>query len=615
MCGIAGVLHLDGQPVAPEVLAAMASSIAHRGPDDSGMWLEGPVGLANRRLAVIDLSSAGHQPMTTEDGDVVLTYNGEIFNFQELRQELAATGHRFRSRTDSEVVAHAFAEWGEEAVRRFNGQFAFAIWQRRRRRLFLARDRFGIKPLYYLRDARRIVFASEIRAILAHPGVARQLSYAALDEYFTFQNILGDHTLFEGIRLLPPATWMLIDAEDTATVREYWNCRPSREADPCELTTVAAELRQRFESAVRRQLVSDVPVGSYLSGGMDSGSVAAVAHRALGGLRTFTLGFDLTRVRGTERSFDEREAARATAQLLGTEHHEAVLGPRDMERSLPDVIRHLEELRVGQSYPNYAVAAFARHFVKVVLSGTGGDELFAGYPWRYAPALTASGADDFRERYYRWWQRLVSDEEKGALFRPEVPRGPEGSTFAAFQAVLECARVPLRDTADFVDASLYFDFKTFLHGLLVVEDKVSMAHALEVRVPFLDNDLVDLALRLPPSLKIRNGVSAGQNQEGAPTRDGKLVLRAAMRPLLGDEVVERPKRGFSAPDTTWFRGASRAYVRDVLLDPGARIYEVLQADYVRRNLEEHWAGSHDRRLLIWSLLAFEEWLRQFDVAT
>lgn len=616
MCGIGGVLRFDDRPVQREILDRMASSLAHRGPDDAGTWTDGPLGLVNRRLAVIDLSVAGHQPMTDGDGSLVITYNGEVFNFRELRDELTAAGHRFRSRTDTEVVLHAFQEWGEGSPSRFNGQFALAIWDRVGQRLFLARDRLGIKPLYYMLDTDRLIFGSEIKAILVHEDVPRRLCYPAMDQYFTFQNTLGERTLFDGIRLLSPGTSMTVHGRSgRTTTRRYWDPRPIRGASPPDPSAAPRAVRAALERAVERQLVADVPVGSYLSGGIDSGAVAAVARRSLGSLSTFTLGFDTTGVQGREREFDERAAARATAQDIRSDHHEAVLGNGEMERTLSDVVWHLEELRVGQSYPNYAIAAFARPYVKVVLSGTGGDELFAGYPWRYTPALTATHADEFIGLAYRGWQRLVLDEEKPLLFREEVRREADGTTFEAFRSVIERAGTGLRDRADFLDASLYFDLTAFLPGLLIVEDKLSMAHGLEVRVPFLDNDLVDLALSLPPGLKLREEGLLARQDTAAPTNDGKLVLREAMRPILSREAADRPKQGFSAPDAAWFRGASRDFVRDLLLDPRARIYEVLQPRFVRHALEEHWQGGRDRRLLIWSLLAFDEWLRRFGVAT
>ena len=615
MCGIGGTLYFDGRPADAAVLERMGSSVAHRGPDDAGVWSDGAAGLMNRRLAVIDLSPAGHQPMSNEDGSIVATYNGEIFNFRELREQLTAAGHVSRSRTDTEVVVHAFEEWSERAIERFNGQFAFAVWDGSRKRMFLGRDRLGIKPLYYWLDADKLVFGSEIRAVLAHPGIPRKLCYAALDEYFTFQNLLGDRTLLEGIRILPAGTWLSVSANGSVTPQVYWDAKPRRSDEIADLSSAATEVRRLLERAVERQLVSDVPIGGYLSGGIDSASVAAVARRSLGAFRTFTLGFDLSAVQGREREFDERRAARATARILGTEHHESSLGHEDMERSVDRVVSHVEELRVGQPYPNFAVAAFARPFAKVVLSGTGGDELFAGYPWRYAAAVAATGPDDFVERAYGGWQRLVRDEEKTSFFRPDVPREADGTTREAFRAVLERAGTGLRTTADFLDASLYFDLKAFLHGLLVVEDKVSMAHGLEVRVPFLDNDLVDLALRIPPDLKLRTGRPPRSGGGGEATSDGKVVLREAVRPLLGDAVVDRPKQGFSAPDATWFRGASHSFVSDTLLDPRARLYEVIRPGAVHRALDEHWSGRRDRRLLIWSLIAFDRWLSGSAVTT
>ena len=376
MCGIAGVFNVNGEPVDAPLLRRMTDLMAHRGPDGEGQYADGPVGLGHRRLAVIDLSPAGHQPMANEGGTVVLSYNGEIYNFQNLRVELEALGHRFHTRTDSEVVLHAYEQWGTACVERFNGMFAFAVWDARARRVFLARDRFGIKPLYYFWDGQRLVFASEIKPILAHPAVSTGVSIDALNQYFTFQNVLTDQTLFEGVRILPPGTWLTAGQGGLQTQR-YWDFDFT---NPLQISQeeAAEELHRLFVQAVTRQLVSDVPVGSYLSGGIDSGSITAVARRHLGRLTTFTCGFDLTSASGLELAYDERANAEALANLLKTEHYEVVLHAGDMENVMPDLVRHLEDLRVGQCYPNYYVARLASRFVKVVLSGTGGDELMAG---------------------------------------------------------------------------------------------------------------------------------------------------------------------------------------------------------------------------------------------
>jgi len=622
MCGISGVLRLDGQAVAATTVARMGATLAHRGPDGDGVWVDGPVGLGHRRLAIIDLTPAGHQPMSNEDGNVLITYNGELYNFQQLRVELESKGHQFHSRTDTEVIVHAFEQWGEDCLSRFNGHFAFGIWDKTSRKLFVARDRFGVKPLYFFCDGAKFIFASEIKAILAHPGVPVTVCHPALNEYFTFQNVLSDQTLFDGIRLLPPGHFMTVDTEKgEVTTREYWNYNFG--GDPLEISAedAADELYRLFVQAVTRQLMSDVPVASYLSGGMDSGSITAVARSQLGRLLTFTGGFDMSSASGLELGFDERANSEVLANLLKTEHYEMVLHAGDMEHVMPELIWHLEDLRVGQSYPNYYVARLAGKFVKVVLSGAGGDELFGGYPWRYYRGMTSNGSDDYFRNYYDFWQRLVPDEEKPCLFNDRTRQRLNGhSTYDVFRGVLAPIARPLKTREDFVNASLYFEAKSFLHGLLVVEDKLSMAHSLETRVPFLDNDLVDFAMRLPATLKLRSlDRSAAVDEDDVGKRhrheqktcDGKLILRDAMSRLIPSDVTRRTKQGFSAPDASWFRGESIDYVNRLLRDPQARIYGYLEPRYVARKLDEHTQGRSNHRLFIWSLISFEWWLRRF----
>jgi asparagine synthase (glutamine-hydrolysing) len=617
------VCSLKGEAVSVPLLKRMTDVIAHRGPDGEGHYTDGPVGLGHRRLAIIDLSPAGHQPMANVGGGVVITYNGEIYNFLELRAELEARGYQFHSRTDSEVVLHAYEEWGADCVTRFNGMFAFGVWDRARRRLFLARDRYGIKPLYWYSQADAFVFASEIKAILEHPQVSRRVCYHALDEYFTFQNIFSDLTLFDGVRLLPAGSTLTLDLEHGASPRldRYWDYSFSSDGGAKSPEDWAEQVHQVFVRAVTRQLVSDVPVGAYLSGGMDSGSISAVAVRHLKRLTTFTGGFDLTSASGLELGFDERRNAEILANLFKTEHYEVVMHAGDMEWVLPRLIWHLEDLRVGQSYPNFYVARLTGKFVKVVLSGAGGDELFGGYPWRYYRGLNCSGRESYFRRYYEFWQRLVPDGDKHQLFNEATqPHLSDHSAFEVFRAVFDRWPGSFENNEDYVTASLYFELKTFLHGLLVVEDKLSMAHSLETRVPFLDNDLVELALRIPARCKLRNLDSLVQVDENTPgkrfiyqleTNDGKAVLRQAMSRLIPQDIVERTKQGFSAPDASWFRGESIDYLNRLLRDRKAAIYEFLAPDYVVRILDEHCSGRVNHRLLIWSLLSFEWWCQSF----
>lgn len=623
MCGIVGVCNRDRMPVAASLIKRMTNRIAHRGPDSEGHYTDGSVALGHRRLAIIDLSALGHQPMANETGDVLIVFNGEIYNFQNLRVELETHGHHFHSQTDTEAIIHAYEQWGERCVDHFNGMFAFAIWDRRHRQLFLARDRYGVKPLYWYHRGNVFLFASEIKAILEHPDVARAVCREALNEYFSFQNILSDRTLFEGIHLLPPATTLRLDADGTAPPRChcYWDYPFPAAPLPLPEEECVDQLCHLFVQAVTRQLISDVPVGAYLSGGMDSGSITAVAARQVGRLATFTGGFDLSSASGLEVGFDERRSAEVLANLCKTEHYEVVMHAGDMEWALPKLIWHLEDLRVGQSYPNYYVARLAGKFVKVVLSGAGGDELFGGYPWRYYRGLNSLSAADYYARYYQFWQRLVPDEEKCQLFNGATLREINGhSTFDVFRGVFASYPGSFRTDDDYVNASLYFELKTFLHGLLVVEDKLSMAHSLETRVPFLDNDLVEFAVRVPVRYKVRNLALGGRIDENmigkrqlaeVATSDGKAVLRAAMARFIPPEVAARTKQGFSAPDASWFRGESIDYINRLLRNSHARIFDYLNPQYVDRVLDQHCSGTVNRRLLIWSLLSLEWWLANF----
>ena len=629
-------------PVPRATIRAMTDAIAHRGPDGEGHYVDGNVALGHRRLAIIDLSPAGSQPMTTEDGSLVIVYNGEVYNFLELRPKLQARGYRFHSNTDTEVELYAYREWGPECVHRFNGMFAFAIWDMQKGQLFLARDRYGIKPLYYFWDGRHFIFGSEIKAILAHGAVQPQVCYEALSEYFTFQNIFTDLTLFEGIRLLPAGCMLTVGRYMGTRPRQrrYWDFSSlmpaefSLSADEC-----AEVLYHLFVQAVTRQLVSDVPVGSYLSGGMDSGSITAVATQHIDRLHTFTGGFDLSSASGLELGFDERPASEMMANLFKTEHYEIVMHAGDMEYVLPKLIWHLEDLRIGQSYPNYYVARLASKFVKVVLSGSGGDELFAGYPWRYYRGLDNGNEGDYYRRYYNYWQRLIPDEDRADFYNADTYRQLKGhDPFENFRSVFDETSPPgsgagpvlshvegpvstFQTDEGYIQASLYFEAKTFLHGIFVVEDKLSMAHSLETRVPFMDNDLVNFAMQIPPRLKLqslRERVWVDEDEAGKlkryrsqPTRDGKIILRRAMSRLIPGDITQRAKQGFSAPDASWFRGESKDYVQRLLLDPKARIYEYLNPAYVRQRLDEHMSGQANRRLFIWSLLSFEWWCRNF----
>lgn len=620
MCGITGLVHLGGAPVSPAVLKNMTDAIAHRGPDGEGQWIEGNVGLGHRRLAIIDLSPAGHQPMISADHRYVLSYNGEIYNFRELRSELEAAGYQFRSRTDSEVVLNACAAWGVKALNRFNGMFAFALWDRRERTLLLARDRYGIKPLYTALQGHTFAFGSEQKAILTMPGFRRVLDKPALLEYFTFQNIFTDRTLLEDVKLLPAGHYAVLDLkrERPVPVRtQYWDYDFREPSERASNDEYREELDRLFVQAVNRQLVTDVELGSYLSGGMDSGSITAIAAKSYPYLKTFTCGFDLSSASGIELSFDERPKAEAMSYHFKTEHYEMVLKAGDMERVLPKLAWHLEEPRVGQSYPNYYAAQLASKFVKVVLSGAGGDELFGGYPWRYYRAVVNDDFEQYVDKYYLFWQRLVDNRHLKRLFAPIWEDLKDVWTRDIFRDVFNHRTGALYRPEEYINHSLYFEAKTFLHGLLVVEDKLSMAHGLETRVPFLDNDLVDFAMRCPVGLKLNNLAQVVRINENEPgdkqaqyfrkTNDGKKILRDVMRNYIPDTIVAADKQGFSAPDSSWFKGESIEFVKRTLLDYSAPIYEFLDPEVVRALVEDHLNGKENRRLFIWSLLNINAW--------
>ncbi len=601
----------------------MTDAIAHRGPDGEGHYIDGPVGLGHRRLAIIDLSEAGKQPMITADGRYVISYNGEIYNFLDLKVELQALGYVFRSRTDSEVVLHAFAEWGVESLRKFNGMFAFGVWDRRQRRLTLARDRYGIKPVYWTRYGDTILFGSEIKAIFAHSSKRPEMCKEGLVEYFTFQNFFTNNTIFKDIQILEAGSYICFDLvrRSVSDPVRYWDFSFEEPENADDENAYLEELDRLFQQAVKRQLVSDVDIGSYLSGGMDSGSVTALAGRQLPYIKTFTCGFDLSSASGVEISFDERAAAERMSHRFRTEHYEMVLKAGDMERVLPRFAWHLEEPRVGQSYPNFYVAQLASKFVKVVLSGAGGDEIFGGYPWRYYRAVVNDNFEDYINKYYVYWQRLIPNRVIKDVFRPVWPEVEGIYTRDIFRDVFHQHADQLTRPEDYINHSLYLEAKTFLHGLLVVEDKLSMAHGLETRVPFLDNDLVDFAMRLPVHLKLgklKEVVSLNENEVGLKTaryfqktKDGKLLLRKMMGKYIPAEVVEREKQGFSAPDASWFKGESIDYVRRVLYSGEARIFDYLDRDAVTTLVDEHLSGEQNRRLLIWSLLNVEELCQRY----
>ena len=661
MCGIVGALSLKRESIDTQYAKSMADKIAHRGPDDAGYLFfhtgtrhgngvsfyhnltdykfksiedmlpaiesnsvqtelqlhDYDLYMGHRRLSILDVSRAGHQPMSDLSKNIWLVYNGEIYNFKELRVELEALGHRFKSHTDTEVIIYAYIEWGIECIEKFNGMFAFSLYDNFKKRFYLVRDRYGIKPLYYhITEDNTLIYASEIKSILEYKEYKTEIDKEALLEYFTFQNIFTNKTLHKDIQILEAGHYFEIDLQtQELNKRQYWDfdfSNPLKIKDEREYTE---ELDRLFNQAVKRQLVADVPIGSYLSGGMDSGSITAITSEHFRGtgnyLNTFTVGFDLNSASGMELSFDERAKAEYMSYKFKTEHYEMVLKSGDMERCMPEFAYHLEEPRVGQSYPNFYASKLASKFVKVVLSGGGGDELFAGYPWRYYRATNNKNFDDYIDKYYGFWKRLIDNRDIQKVFAPIAEDIKDVWTRDIFANVFKTPS-SLQTPEEYINHSLYFEAKTFLHGILVVEDKLSMAHSLETRVPFLDNDLVDFAQQVPINMKLKNldkVTRMDENEIGKmhKTNDGKVILRKAMSPYIPKDIHQAVKQGFSSPDNSWFKGESIEFVKEKLLNSDAHIYKYMDRKAVEKLVNEHLSGEKNRRLFIWSLLNFEEW--------
>lgn len=623
MCGIVGVFNLNGNPVSLNHLKKMNNQMLHRGPDGEGYFWDNEIGLAHRRLSILDTSSKGAQPMTSKDGQWVITFNGCIYNYLELKQELRNRGHEFVSSGDTEVLVEGLAAYGVSFFERLNGMFAIGAWHKAEKTLYLSRDRFGVKPLYYWFNGKTIIFASEIKAIISHPDFKMELNYDVLNEYFTFQNQFTFQTLFKGVFLLPQANTIKINNSTKSIVhKSWWDYDFSNPDNTMDFETAKLETERLFKQAVARQMISDVPVGSYLSGGMDSGSITALASQHVSRLSTFTCGFDMSAVTGVEANYDERRDAELMANYFKTEHFEQVLNAGDIRWSLPKVVWHLEDLRVGMSYPNYYISRLASKFVKVCLQGTGGDELYGGYPWRYYRVFQSLNQQDFFDQYYGFWQRLVPDSGKKLLFTDQVTKHIDyDEPRKIFERVFTFnKKLKYNTPEEHIQNSLYFEIKTFLPGLLLVGDKLSMANSLEERFPFLDNDLVALAEKIPVRHKLgnlENRLKIDENDFRDKKKlyqefdDGKNVLRKAMLDFIPEKIINRKKQGFSAPDESWYRGENADYVKELLIDKKTISSEFINQDYIKQIIHEHTHQRINHRLLIWSFMNFEWWCRIF----
>ena len=622
MCGIAGKFNFDPQrPIDRERLAAMTTVIAHRGPDADGFYVGDGIGLGHRRLSIIDLST-GDQPLMNEDHTIWVVFNGEIYNFAEIRVELEAHGHRFRTHSDTEVIVHAYEQWGDAAVDRFRGMFAFALWDEPKRRLLLVRDRLGVKPLYYSATPRGVTFGSEIKALLEDPDVPRGWSAEALDAYLTLSYVPAPQTIYRGIWKLP-AAHLLVAERGRVTVRRYWDLPFTGDGDPARESEYLEELDALVTEAVRLRLVSDVPLGAFLSGGIDSSAVVASMAETCGPDRVITtsVGFD-------EHAFNELEYARTVARHLGVTQHEKVVRP-DIVDLLPKLAWHLDEPFADSSaVPTYYVSKAAREHVTVALSGDGGDELWAGYTrhrveqWELTArewlgptgaavagrmaerlplgvkgarslrhlALPAAAACARKHAY-----GLFENDVRGSLYSPEFANEVrDADPFIGFRLAYDgCG------SRDPLDRALYVDVKTYLvDDIMTKVDKMSMAVSLESREPLLDHKLLEFAARVPSSLKLKNG-------------QGKYLLRRLLERRVPKSIVDRPKQGFAAPIGAWLRGPLAPMADALLRDGRLRDRGVFDDRAVAALWTEHRDGRKDHCHRLWSLVMLELWFRQF----
>lgn len=625
MCGINGIAFTEssGRLADAGVLARMRDVLLHRGPDGAGLFVDRNIGLGHRRLSIVDVA-AGAQPMYNEDDSVVIVYNGEVYNHRDHRGDLVARGHRYRTECDTETIVHLYEEFGKECVHRLRGMFAFAIWDKNKKELFIARDRLGVKPLYYLHDeAGNLFFASEIKAILEAAGRPAEINYPALPEQFANHGLSGEETLFAGVKRLLPGHTMLW-REGRLTVRRYWDVSYEPKVTNFKEADVVDEWRGLFEESVRLRLMADVPLGMFLSGGIDSSAIAAAMSRmASEPIKTFSVAFE-------DRNANELEYARLVARKFGTDHHEITVTPKQFFDALPELVWHEDEpLGFLASVPLYFVSKLASEHVKVVLTGEGSDELLAGYA-RYGKAVSLLRYGAGYEAAVPGFLRTAVRDAVGALPAPFaklkrtfLTRGANATAlffdnFSVFGAD-QLARLFTDETraridefaphrerqrmfdgapaSETLDRLLYSDVKTYLHELLMKQDQMSMAASIESRVPFLDHILVEFSARMPSQMKLRG-------------RTTKWILREAMKGVLPEEILARPKMGFPVPIAGWLRDDHRSVVEDYILGERALARGLFNSDFVRGLVAEHDRGI-DRSEQLFRLINFEIWMRRF----
>ena len=622
MCGICGELTFDGAPVHAETIVSMRDRLEHRGPDDRGVFVSDDrrAGLGFRRLAIIDVSPLGNQPMSNEDGAVRVAFNGEIYNFQSLRSRLVANGHQFRSQSDTEVLVHLYEEVGAKFVEEIDGMFAIAVWDARARRLVLARDRAGKKPLFVYRDERRIVFGSEIKAIFAHPDVPIAIDESVVPVYLTYGYVPHPQTFYRGVSQVDPAGVVVVEADGRLEARRYWQLRFPDAGSERRVERQAARerVRELVTEAVERRLVSDVPLGAFLSAGIDSTIVVGLMSRLTGApVKTFTIGFE------DAPAFDETAAARQVAERFKTDHTEFRVKPSAVDLIDRLIWHHDGPFGDSSAIPTFLVSQLTRQHVTVVLTGDGGDELFAGY-MRFQAALAAERVPRFAQPLAAFGLSLLPDapHERHVLARarrfvkfmhlPLVERLVRWNSI--FQddlrqllvhdagvdplAVLS-ARISASGTPSPLNRLLAANYASYLpDDLLVKTDRCTMANSLEARCPLLDTALAEYAASLPDSFKLDGGRT-------------KAILREAFADLIPADIDRRPKTGFGVPLDAWFRGELRDYVRDVLLAPTSASRRYLKADAVAKLIDDHQLGRANVGHRLWTLVCFERWLQQF----
>ena len=626
MCGICGFIHLDGKPAAPQLLQAMNCRLRHRGPDGEGYFISGSLGLAMRRLCIIDLAGSD-QPLYNEDQSLALVFNGEVYNYRDLRQNLARRGHRFRTDGDGETIVHLYEEYGAGCCEHLRGMYAFALWDQGQQRLLLARDRMGQKPLYYYQNRRTFVFASEIKAILAHPDVPAASNFRAspsslLGEYLSFGCLPAGRTAFQNIFMLPPATSLQLNAIGQTKTRVYWDISqqaPLAAADPqAKPEAYVPKLREQLDEAVKLRLMSDVPLGAFLSGGLDSSLIAALMRRhSNASVKTFSIGFE------GDDSFDETPYALQVAQFLETEHRAFRVRPNAMQLLSDLVWHHDQPFADSSAIPTYLVSRLTREQVTVALTGDGGDELFAGYE-RFAAARLFQQWSAVPPPLWAGLAKLIGLLPDGAAYYSRVKRArrfaqaagkPVGAAYFDLLRLfsdelirdisIHPGKVPTdlssyaaRPTDDAVIGLVEANMRSYLpDDLLIKTDRCSMQASLEARAPFLDHKLVEYAAAIPFNLKL-----AG--------RRGKVILKQAASGLLPDDIIHRKKHGFGVPLAAWLR-RDMAPVRDMLLSQPARQRGLFNMTVVERLISEHASGKRDHSRQLWALLTFEEWHRQW----